>query len=105
MAKHMSERHRISLRKVTKLLRISRSSLYYKAKGKPGESQANGADRPEVHRGSRNRVRRMKEYLQKVVGKRISLKRVRRLMRNKGLKAVSPAPKTTESTVTHYIKT
>ena len=45
----------------------------------------------------------MKEYLQKVVGKRISLKRVRRLMRNKGLKAVSPAPKTTESTATHYI--
>ncbi len=39
----------------------------------------------------------------RVVGRRISLKRVRRLMRIVELKAVSPAPKTTESTATHYI--
>ena len=34
---------------------------------------------------------------------RISLKRVRRLMRKMGLKAVYPTPKTTVSTATHYI--
>ncbi len=48
-------------------------------------------------------VRRMREYIQEVLGKRISLKRERRLMRKMGLKAVYPAPKTTESTATHYI--
>ncbi len=44
----------------------------------------------------------MREYLQEVTGSKISLKRVRRLMREIGLKAVYPVPKTTESTATHY---
>ena len=47
-------------------------------------------------------VRRMREYFQKVIGKRISLKMVRRLMRKMNLEAVYPKPKTTQSSNTHY---
>ena len=45
----------------------------------------------------------MREYVREVTGKRISLKGARKLIRKKGLKAVYPDPKTTESTNIHYV--
>ncbi len=104
MAKYMSTKYRMSLRKVTKLLQISRSSLYYKPKGEDKENlKLMELIDQKYTEDPTYGVRRMREHLQEVLDKRISLKRVRKLMRKMGLKAVYPAPKSTESTATHYI--
>jgi len=85
MAKEMSERYKISLRRVAKLLRISRSSLYYRGKGENQENlKLMELIDQKYTEDPTYGVRRMREYLQQVVGKRISLKRVRRLMRKMG---------------------
>ena len=48
-------------------------------------------------------VRRMKWYLQRVIGKKISIKRIRKFMRKIGPKALYPVPKTTVSISTSYV--
>ena len=100
----MSERHGISLRKAARLLQISRSSLYYRPKEEKEENiRIMDLIDQKYTEDPTYGVRRMREYLCRVTGERISLKRVRRLMRKMGLRAVYPDPKTTESTTTHYV--
>ena len=99
----LSSEHSISLRRAAKLLNISRSSLYYKPKGEKEENiKLMKLIDIKYTQDPTYGVRRMKEYLQKVTGKRISLKRVGRLMRKMNLKAVYPKPRATQSVNAHY---
>ena len=101
MVKKLAPKHKISLRKAAKLLQISRTSLYYRAKGESKENlKLMELIDQKYTEDPTYGVRRMREYLQEAIGKKISLKRVRRLMRKMELKAIYPTPKTT---ATHYI--
>ena len=97
----MSAKHNISLRKATRLLSISRSSLYYKAKGEKEENikLMELIDRKYTEDPTFG-VRRMRNHLRRLTEKRISIKRTRRLMRKMGLQAVYSKPKTSQRAAT-----
>ena len=101
MARKMSAEHNISLKKVTGLLSVSRSSLYYKAKGEKEENikLMELIDR-KYTKDPTFGVRRTRNHLQRVTKKRISIKRARRLMRKMGLWAVYYKPKTSQRAAT-----
>ncbi len=104
MVKEVSSRHGISIRKAAKLLGISRSSLYYSLKGEKEENLKlmELIDQKYMEDPTYG-VRRMKWYLHRVMGKKISIKRVRRLMRKMGFKALYPVSRITESINTSYV--
>ena len=93
----------ITIRKAAKLLKISRSTLYYKPRK---ESSCNQELMELIEKNYLKDptmgFRRMKARLERLTGKRINHKRVRRLMRKMGLKGIVPSPRTTKTTKTHY---
>jgi len=87
----------ISLRKAAKLLKVSRSTIYYKCKEESSENQRLMELIEEIYsKDPTIGFRRMKIQLERRIGKEINHKRVRRLMRNMGLRGISPIPRTTE---------
>ena len=95
----------ITIRKAAKLLKISRSTLYYKPRK---ESSCNQELMELIEKNYLKDptmgFRRMKARLERLTGKRINHKRVRRLMRKMGLKGIVPSPRTTKTTKTHWVR-
>jgi len=91
------------VRKAAKLLSVARSSLYYKSKGEKEDNLKlmELIDKKYTEDPTFG-IRRMRAHLQRITKKRISIKRVRRLMRKMGLKAVYSRPKTTQRADTSY---
>ncbi len=93
----------ITIRKASKLLKIPRSTLYHKPKKEPPNNQKLMELIEETYsKDPTMRFRRMKIRLERLAGKKINHKRVRRLMRKMGLKGIAPSPRTTKTTRTHY---
>ena len=79
--------YRLSVRRKCKLLKISRSSIYYKDKGEREENQIlmELIDKKYQHDPTYG-ARRMQKYLPKRHGYKVNLKRVRRLKKRCRLK-------------------
>ena len=89
----------MSIRKGAKLLKVCRSVVYYKTKGESAKNQKLMELIEEIYsKDPTMGFRRMKIRLERLTGKKINHKRVRRLMRKMGLKGIAPSPKTTETT-------
>jgi putative transposase len=99
-----SQNRRVSIVRQCKLLKISRSSVYYKRK----ETQKEDLELMRVIDeqylktpvyGSRS----MRNHLRRLGYKKINRKRVQRLMRRMGLEAIYPKPKTSKPHPEHRI--
>ncbi len=96
------ENQELSVTNQCRLLKVSRSNLYYKPKG---ESPQNIFYMAEIDRiftdypfyGSRQMARHIKKHL----GHNVSRKRVRRLMHLMGLNSIYQQPKTTIASKEH----
>jgi len=93
----------LSLKRVCELLRISRSTVYYKPKGESSENIMLMEYIEEIYNQDPTiGYRRMKICLERKINFKVNKKRVRRLMRKMGLSGIVPSPKTTETAKTDY---
>jgi len=92
-----------SLKKACKLLKVSRSTVYYKEKEESTENQRLMEEIEEIYAHDPSiGYRRMRAILKRRIEKPVNYKRVRRLMRLMGLRGIASAPKTTKTAYTNY---
>lgn len=95
-AKFIEKDSQLSIRCQCKLLHIPRSLVYYQLSGESGENLQVMKVMDRLHLSDPSAgTRRICEYLQRLTGKDIERKRVRRLMRLMGIEAVYPRKRTT----------
>ena len=88
----------ISVKRACELLKVSRSTVYYKGKGERWENLELMKRMEEIYNKDPTiGYRRMKVVLEKATGKVINKKRVRRLMRVLGLKGIFPRRTVTQT--------
>jgi len=93
----------LSLKKACELLKVSRSTVYYREKGESKENQRLMEEIEEIYaHDPATGYRRMRAMLKRRTEKPVNHKRVRRLMRLMGLRGIAPAPKTTRTAYTDY---
>ena len=87
----------LSVRRLCRLLEVPRSRLYYRGKGEKEENKKLiRLIFEKFEEDSTFGIRRMTAYLRRL-GYQVNHKRVERLMRELGLKAIYPAKKTTKT--------
>jgi putative transposase len=95
-AKFIEKDSQLSIRCQCKLLHIPRSLVYYQLSGESGENLQMMKVMDRLHLSDPSAgTRRICGYLQRLTGKDIERKRVRRLMRLMGIEAVYPRKRTT----------
>jgi len=93
----------ISLRRAVKLLKVSRSTVYYRPKEESSDNQRVMELIEEIYSQDPTMgFRRIKIQLERRTGEKINHKRVRRLMRKLGLKGIAPIPKVTVIKIVPY---
>jgi len=93
----------LSLSRACKLLKVSRSVVYYNARGEPEENLRLMEKIEEIYQEDPTLgYRRMAARLSREMGIKINPKRVLRLMRKMGLKGICPAPRTTRGVDISY---
>ena len=93
----------LSLKRACELLKVRRSRVCYKSKRETKENKKLIEKIEELYtKDPTLGYRRMKAMLEREMGVKINLKKVRRLMRLIRVKRITPAPKTTKTTDTTY---